>query len=161
MRQIISNAIAFATQKHYGQYDHGGHPYILHPLKVMYLLKSDDEELMAIAVLHDVPEDCFDGDYDAAFKAIKQIGMTQRVITGVDLLTKRPTIDYDRYITAICTNEDAIRVKMADVRHNKDLRRLKGITDKDLARDAKYTKTYWRLDAALKNLQAARFRNPQ
>jgi hypothetical protein len=31
-----------------------------------------------------------------------------------------------------------MRVKMADLRHNTDIRRLKGVSEKDIARMAKY-----------------------
>jgi guanosine-3',5'-bis(diphosphate) 3'-pyrophosphohydrolase len=149
LRHVISEAIAFATKTHHGQFDKAGHPYILHPLKVMYLLKSDDEELMAIAVLHDVVEDCFADDHEAGFAALKAIGMTKRVIDAVRLLTKRKGQDYDEYIAGILTNKDAIRGKMADLRHNMDLRRLKGVTDKDMKRIEKYTRTYHKLKIAL------------
>jgi guanosine-3',5'-bis(diphosphate) 3'-pyrophosphohydrolase len=33
-------------------------PYICHPLAVMISLNTDDQEVMAIAVLHDIVEDC-------------------------------------------------------------------------------------------------------
>ncbi len=149
MRHVISEAIAFATKMHHGQFDKAGLPYILHPLKVMYLVKSDDEELMAVAVSHDVVEDCFASDHEAGYSALKAIGMTKRVIDAVRLLTKRKDQSYDEYIAGVLTNKDSIRVKMADIRHNNDLRRLKGITDKDFKRIEKYTRTYHRLKIAL------------
>ena len=117
----------------------------------MYLLKSDDEELMAIAVTHDTIEDCFAGDHEKGFSELQYVGMTPRVIAGVRLLTKKPEQSYEDYIAAILSSHDAIRVKMADVRHNMDLRRLKGVTEKDLARIAKYTVTYHKLKTALEN----------
>lgn len=137
MKHIISEAIAFAVLKHQGQFDKAGLPYILHPLKVMHYLKTDDEELMAIAVLHDVVEDT-----GATYEELRRIGMTVRVIEGVKCLTKVPGETYKEYIERVCLNHDAIRVKKADVRHNMDIRRLKGVTEKDFKRIEKYAKTY-------------------
>lgn len=54
---MLNTAIRIATQAHDGQYDRGGMPYILHPLKVMHYTKATDEEILCIAVLHDVVED--------------------------------------------------------------------------------------------------------
>ena len=41
---MLNKAILLATTYHAGQYDRGGNPYILHPLKVMHYLKTEDEE---------------------------------------------------------------------------------------------------------------------
>jgi hypothetical protein len=40
---------------------------------------------------------------------------------------------------------------MSDLRHNTDIRRLKGITEKDIARLAKYNQFYLELASALSN----------
>jgi (p)ppGpp synthase/HD superfamily hydrolase len=148
MKHIISEAIAFATKMHHGQFDRAGMPYILHVLKVMYLVKSNDEELMAIAVLHDVIEDCFEGRHEEGYQALKDIGMPKRVIDAVRLLTKVPGQTNEEYVERIKTNIDAIRVKLADLRHNMDPRRLKGISEKDRARIDKYVKTFHELTNA-------------
>lgn len=148
MKQMLSAAIKFAVEKHDGQFDQGGNPYILHCLKVMHYLKTDDEELMCIAVLHDVIEDCF-LIYDDGIDALFNIGMSERVVNGVELLTKDSGIPYQEYLENIANNKDAIRVKMADLRHNMDIRRLKGVTEKDTLRLAKYSKAYEFLKCAM------------
>jgi (p)ppGpp synthase/HD superfamily hydrolase len=153
-KHILSKAITFATQKHDGQFDRGGLPYILHPLRVMSFLKTDDEELMAIAVLHDVVEDAYSNDHEAGFEALKYIGMTDRVVAAVRLLTHKDEDSYDSYIANLMSNHDATKVKMCDLRHNMDLRRLKGIREKDLERMNKYVKTYHFLKNALENKNA-------
>jgi hypothetical protein len=38
--------------------------------------------------------------------------------------------------------DDAILVKMADLQHNTDIRRLKGVRDKDIQRTEKYFHFY-------------------
>lgn len=150
MKHMISSAIAFATEMHNGQFDRGGMPYILHPLKVMHYLKTDDEELMCIAVLHDVIEDCFESIV-AGTGALMRIGMSDRVIEGVLMLTKPKgwAQPYESYLEDVANNHDAVRVKMADLRHNMDIRRLKGITDKDIKRLEKYAKAYEYLKSKL------------
>lgn len=140
MKTLLANAIALASEKHKGQFDKGGMPYILHPLKVMHYLKSDDLELMAMAVLHDVVEDT-----DVTFQDLRELGMSERVIVGVKALTKMPGQTPEEYLAGIKANPDAIKVKLADLRHNMDARRLKGVTEKDRARLDKYAKMYWEL----------------
>jgi (p)ppGpp synthase/HD superfamily hydrolase len=145
MKQMLNAALKFAAEKHDGQYDKAGMPYIFHVLKVMHYLKTDDEELMCIAVLHDVIEDT-----NATRRDLQDIGMTDRVMKAVHLLTKRENEPNDLYLKFISMNKDAILVKMADLRHNMDIRRLKGVTEKDLQRLAKYAKSYEYLKEALK-----------
>jgi (p)ppGpp synthase/HD superfamily hydrolase len=137
MKEILAKAIALASEKHMGQFDKGGMPYILHPLKVMHYLKSDDMELMAIAVMHDVVEDS-----DVTFTDLYSMGFSIRVVETLRLLTKIKGQSHREYVDGIKTNKDAIAVKLADLRHNSDIRRLKGITDKDVARMKKYNEMY-------------------
>jgi (p)ppGpp synthase/HD superfamily hydrolase len=143
MKEVLATAIALSAERHKGQYDKGGMPYILHPLKVMHYLKTDDLELMAIAVLHDVAEDT-----DTTFEELELLGMTMRIINALKLLTKQKGQTSEEYLLGILSNFDTIRVKLADIRHNTDIRRLKGITEKDVARMRKYQDMYVRLKAA-------------
>ena len=138
MKTMLAEAIALAAEKHKGQFDKGGMPYILHPLKVCHYLKSDDLELMCVAVLHDVVEDT-----DVTFADLTALGMSDRVVSAVRVLTKMPGQTPEEYLTGIMLNVDAIKVKLADLRHNMDARRLKGVTEKDRARLDKYAKMYW------------------
>jgi len=142
--ELLGKVLVLATNAHAGQFDRGGKPYILHPLKVMHYLKSDDEELMCVALLHDVVEDT-----KTTWADLKEIGCTDRVLDAVSALTKMPGQSYDDYKEEVFLNEDAMRVKMADLRHNTDIRRLKGVTQKDLDRLAKYNQFYLELQAKL------------
>ncbi|MGZ7078608.1 MAG: GTP pyrophosphokinase, partial [Thermoanaerobaculia bacterium] len=56
MMSTLERAIAIAAEKHAGQTDKAGAPYILHPLRVMLRVSTNDERITA--VLHDVVEDC-------------------------------------------------------------------------------------------------------
>ena len=139
--------IVLATNAHAGQYDKGGNPYILHPFKVMHYLKSDDEELQCIALGHDIIEDT-----DVTYLQLVEGGFTERVIQGIRDLTKLPGETYNEYKLRVMSNEDAMKVKMADLRHNTDIRRLKGVTEKDLVRIEKYHRFYLEIAAKLNDL---------
>ncbi len=130
---MLSAAILLATNAHAGQYDKAGQPYILHPLKVLHYTKSADEELQCIAVLHDVVEDC-----DVSWEDLVRAGMSDRVIRGVMALTKQRGQSYAEYKALVFANADAMRVKLADLRHNSDIRRLKGVSERDKARILRY-----------------------
>jgi len=138
--EMLAKMLVIATNAHDGQFDRGGNPYILHPLKVMHYLKSDDEELMCMALGHDVIEDT-----SVTFKDLREAGISERVIEGIRALTKMPGQTYEEYKEGVFANKDAMKVKMADLRHNSDIRRLKGVTEKDIARIAKYNKFYLEL----------------
>lgn len=131
--EMLGKMLVLTTNAHAGQFDRGGNPYILHPLKVMHYLKTDDEELMCIALGHDVVEDT-----GTTYQQLREAGMSERVIDGIRALTKVPGQTYDEYKQCVFANVDAMRVKMADLRHNTDIRRLKGVSEKDIARMAKY-----------------------
>jgi guanosine-3',5'-bis(diphosphate) 3'-pyrophosphohydrolase len=144
--ELLNKMLVLVTNAHAGQYDKGGKPYILHPLKVMHYLKSEDEELQCIALGHDVIEDT-----KVTYSQLRELGITERVIEGIRSLTKVPGETYDEYKERVFANVDAMRVKMADLRHNTDIRRLKGVTEKDIARVAKYHMFYLEIQAKLGN----------
>ena len=142
--EMLGTMLVIATNAHSGAFDRGGAPYILHPLKVMHYLKSDDEELMCIALGHDVIEDT-----SVTYKDLRDAGISERVISGIRALTKVPGQTYDEYKEGVFASEDAMRVKMSDLRHNTDIRRLKGVTEKDIARMAKYHTFFMEIKARL------------
>ena len=135
--KMLNSALVLATNAHADQFDRGGKPYILHVLKVMHYLKSDDEELQCIAVLHDIIEDT-----KTTYSELRSAGMSERVISAVKALTKLPGQTLDEYKEGVFANLDAMLVKLCDLRHNSDIRRLKGITEKDLERMQKYHQFY-------------------
>jgi (p)ppGpp synthase/HD superfamily hydrolase len=139
----LGAALAVATEIHKDQLDKGGAPYSLHPIRVMQRLRTDDYELMAIAVLHDALED---SEVD-----LKNEGFTQRIINGVEALTHvkdvgfaaehGDEIEYLWYIeNQVAPNRDALLVKIEDLRDNSDIMRLKGVQQKDFLRMQKYHK---------------------
>lgn len=143
--EMLGKMLILATAAHNGQFDRGGRPYILHPLKVMYYLKTDDdEELQCIALGHDVIEDT-----RVTFQDLREAEMSERVVRGIAALTKMPGQTLDEYKVGVFANFDAMRVKAEDLRHNSDIRRLKGVTAKDIERVAKYHQFYLEIQERL------------
>lgn len=142
--EMLAKMLVIATNAHAGQFDKGGLPYILHPLKVMHYLHTDDEELQCIALGHDVIEDT-----SVTYKDLRDDGITERVIVAIRALTKLPGQTLDEYKEGVFANPDAMKVKQSDLRHNTDIRRLKGVTEKDIARMAKYHQFYMEILAKL------------
>ena len=140
----LAKAYELAATKHFGQFDKAGRPYFEHVSKVRYLLKSDDDELNAIAILHDIMEDT-----DVTPEYLRSLGFSERVINGIVAMTKRSGESYDDYIQRLLQNRDASLVKMADLRHNSDIRRQKDVRQKDFDRTVKYMKTYKLIKDAL------------
>jgi (p)ppGpp synthase/HD superfamily hydrolase len=141
---MLSKALHIATNAHHGQFDKGGNPYILHPLRVMSFIKEDDEELQCIALLHDVIEDT-----EVTYAELMTGGMSLRVCEGIMALTKERGYSYEQYKEKVFSSRDAMMVKMCDLRHNTDIRRLKGVSDKDIKRMAKYHEFYLQLKQKL------------
>jgi (p)ppGpp synthase/HD superfamily hydrolase len=142
--EMLAKMLLIATNAHAGQFDKGGTPYILHPLKVMHYLKTEDEELQCIALGHDVIEDT-----EITYKDLCESSISERVIAGIDALTKRLGEAYEDYKERVFANRDAMKVKLCDLRHNTDIRRLKGVREKDLDRMAKYQRFYLEIQAKL------------
>lgn len=142
--ELLSKAIHLATNAHAGQFDKGGKPYILHCLQVMENLNTDDEELQCIALCHDVIEDT-----KTTYKDLEEVGFTQRIIDGIRAMTKLPGQTHDEYKEQIFASKDGMLVKMADLQHNSDIRRLKGVTDKDIERMAKYHRFFLEIRSKL------------
>ena len=152
--EMLGKMLLIAVNAHAGQFDRGGAPYILHALKVMHYLKSEDEELQCIALGHDVIEDT-----DVTYAELREAGISERVIRGIAALTKLPGESYSEYKEKVFRSYDAMKVKLADLRHNTDIRRLKGVKDKDIERIAKYQRFYVEIQACLNQIQAA-LKNP-
>ena len=151
---MLSHMIVLATQRQDGQFDKGGKPYILHQLKVMHHLKTDDEQLMAIAVGHDLIEDTFGTDELSRRQGLQFLtarGFSSRITQAIDNLTKRDGESHEDYKRRVMSHPDSIKVKMADLRHNSDILRLKNkvITEKDVTRTREYHEFYLELEAAL------------
>lgn len=153
--QMLARMISLSAARHVDQFDRGGKPYILHPLKVMYLLREpEDWELQCIAVGHDLIEDT-----KTTYEELS-LFCTSRVVDGIKALTRVRGETEHEYQQRVCGNIDAVRVKLCDLRHNSDLRRLKGVTEKDFVRLQKYTKFYDDLKTILQTWEKYQWEKP-
>ena len=128
-------AIKLIFEKHNGQFDKSGLPYVHHPLHVAE--QMDDENTTVAALLHDVVEDT-----DTSFEELEDMGFSDEVISALRLLTHDPNENYFDYVKGVGKNEIARKVKIKDLEHNMDLSRLDQITSEDLARVNKYKESY-------------------
>ncbi len=134
----LATAISLAAKGFENITDKAGEPYIMHCIRVMNNLNTTDSELKSIAMLHDTVE-----DEVCTILDLVNLKFSQRVIFAVILLTHDKEKDtYDDYIKKIATNADARLVKIADLKDNSDITRLKGLTKKDFDRMEKYNRSY-------------------
>jgi len=138
--EMLNTMLVMATNGHAGQYDKGGNPYILHPLAVMQMLGTQDEEVQCIAIGHDLVEDC-----EVTYSELYAAGFSERVVHGIRCMTKVPGETYEEYKEKVKSNPDSVKVKMCDLRHNTDIRRLTGVTQRDITRMERYFKFYTEL----------------
>lgn len=141
--QMLSEMMVLSSTKHLEMVDKAGMPYILHPIRVMNNLHTKDLELMTIAIGHDLLEDT-----DVTVGLLINMGFSNRVITALTILNHLKDESYEDYIERICSNYDAILVKMADIEDNSRVNRLKGVREKDFKRFEKYARAYVRLEKA-------------
>ena len=127
----LEKAISIALEAHEGFLDKSSAPYILHPLRIM--LQMDTQEEMIVAVLHDVIED---SDYSIAM--LKEIGFSDEVIEALESVTRKAEEPYEEYILRAGSNELGRKVKRADLMDNLTISRIKKLTNRDLERIQKY-----------------------
>lgn len=135
---MIDIALAIARKAHAGQVDKAGVDYIQHPLYVASQVKTEQEK--SVALLHDVLED---SDITAA--DLLAYGLSNEVVTAVQTLTKKKGQSYQDYLEKVKSNDLARVVKLADLKHNSDLSRLKSVSDTDRERVEKYKKAIYYL----------------
>ncbi len=138
----IEDAIQLALQAHRGALQKNGQPYILHPLTLM--TRFHDEAAQMVAVLHDVVEDTPITLDDLVIR-----GYSAEVVNAVEALTCQPDESYTAFIERISKNALATRVKLADLEHNMDIRRLPSVTEHDLSRLEQYRQAWFFLQEKL------------
>lgn len=111
LMEVVAECVA--REWHEGQVDRSGRPYLEHVLAVAGSPLLETSEQRQAAFLHDVLEDtgCTRGTLEAE-------GFSDAVVAAVLALTHRPGEPRREYIDRIRTNPDALRVKLADNRHN-------------------------------------------
>ncbi len=136
---LLERAIEIAVEAHAGQTQKNGTPYILHPLHLM--LQMEDEEAQIVAVLHDVVEDT-----EVTLADLQAEGFSDEVVVAISLVTRQKGMSYEQFIEDIIPHDLARRVKLADLEHNMDVRRLPmPMIEKDFERLMQYREAYERL----------------
>ena len=152
----LEKAIKIAVEAHTGQVDKGGNPYILHPLRVMLSLDTEEERI--VGVLHDVVEDCEGWTWER----LREQGCSDEIIEALKSVSKTPEEEkqfkkmddpnekldhYLEFIKRAKFNKIGRNVKAADIKDNLDISRIDDITESDINRLNRYK-------AALKMLGA-------
>ena len=95
-------------------------------------MASIDERI--VAALHDVCEDCPGWTFDQ----LRGEGFSDRVIEGLQSVTRRDAEDYDDFVRRSAANPIGRRVKLADLHDNCDISRIAVPSERDLQRIEKY-----------------------
>src|SRR5687768_8359841 len=128
----LERAIEIAVKAHAGQQDKAGESYILHPMRVMMRLASEDARI--VGVLHDVREDTNVTEAD-----LVTAGFSSVVLEALEALTQRPREPYEDFIRRAGRHPLAREVKLADLQDNMDPARLARLSPADRTRlQAKY-----------------------
>lgn len=130
---MLNKALIIASKAHKGQLDKGGVDYILHPVYVALRLDNDDEKITAL--LHDTIEDT-----DLTIDDIIGYGFKKEIVEAISLLTRDKGMDYFDYIKRLKPNKLAVKVKLADLRHNSDKERIKLLGERGLVLEERYKK---------------------
>lgn len=148
-------ARGIATRAHYEQTDKNGDRYILHVDRVARLAvtreyartEEHDDEMYAVAYLHDVIEDT-----TVTMDDLKEKGLNLHQQQALNALTRRGVRHpeyaetYDEYIERVALHPMARRIKLADLYDNMDpLRVMLGGSPSLLRR---YVRAYTKLTAA-------------
>jgi (p)ppGpp synthase/HD superfamily hydrolase len=131
MKDQVQLAREIATKAHDGQFRWDGEtPYISHPAAIARVVATNYNsvnfphfviEATATAWLHDVVEDT-----PLTIVDLRAAGISESILTAVDLLTKREGQSYLDYLLQLKNNEIARVVKIEDIRNNmSDLDRKK------------------------------------
>jgi (p)ppGpp synthase/HD superfamily hydrolase len=137
----LEDAILLAVQAHRGQTDKNGLPYILHPLRMMTRMRTEDE--MIVAVLHDVVEDT-----EHTLDDLRQAGYAAHIVEAIDCLTRREDESYEDFTQRARSNPLALRVKLADLEDNMDIRRIADPQERDFERLKRYRRAWRALTGA-------------
>ena len=131
----LGRAISIAAEAHAGQKDRAGAPYILHPIRLM--IQMDSENAMMAAVLHDVVENSV-----WTLDDLRKEGFSNEVLNAVDSLTHRDKEgeDYWDYIKRAGSDLIALKVKLAALLDNLNPNRLDKVTEEDEKRFERYRK---------------------
>ena len=146
---LIYKALEIASILFKHDNDKGGHPYMQH---LLYVYRHvDTMEQKVTALLHDTIE-----DKSVSEKDLIDIGFPTSIVTDIKILSRKKGSDYNKYIDSIVKNGsyNALCVKLADLKNNMDMSRIKNPTVNDYERISKrYEPAYIKIKNELDELE--------
>src|SRR5690606_25202580 len=136
-------AVKIITKEFKNKKDKAGKPYIDHLWRVKETVHNEiwgNYELETVALLHDLLEDCPNWNEEKLLDIFPK-----NVVDSVVCLTHLKKESYQNYIDRVKTNEMAKIVKIADLKDNMDITRLKTLNEDDFIRLKKYHLSYLQL----------------
>ena len=131
----VAAARLIAKLAHRGQTDKAGNDYFAHPEAVAALLDTPEEKV--VGYLHDTVEDT-----EVTLEEIREI-FGDRIADAVALMTHADGVPYMDYVKEVGKNPLARKVKLADLTHNMDIRRIPHPKPRDYDRiELKYKPAY-------------------
>lgn len=135
----INELINFVQEKHKNQKDKLENPYIEHVLFVSNNCQTIEGKIVGLC--HDLFEDT-----DTTIEELKKLGLSDKLINSILILTRNKSISYFDYIKIVAKDKIATEVKLSDIKHHLLKSRRKGLTDSLLNR---YTKAKQMLEGTL------------
>lgn len=147
---LIYKALEIATALFKHDKDKGGYPYLIHLLYVYRHVDTLDQKV--VALLHDTIE-----DKNISPKDLLDMGFPKHIVEDIAILSRNLVgSDYSGYIDNIVANGsyNALCVKVADLRNNMDMSRIKDPTIKDYERvEKRYIPSYEKISNRLKEME--------
>lgn len=151
LKELTQRSIKLARIVHLGQKDKAGKPYIQHPSRVA--AKATNVLGFCAGILHDVVEDGKELGITLGFLH-EEIKLPHALVEIVDALTRREGETYPQYIARLCTDYQAIKVKIEDSTDNSNLGRFDNPTHENMLSCQKYVQKVWMLKSN-ENYQSA------
>lgn len=141
----LNLALLIMSSALYRQRQWSGTDYAEHPVTVG-MNKTRSETKRIIGVLHDVVEDS-----DWTLDDLRSCGFSERIVAGVDSVTKRDGEKYLDFIERCSHNPDGIDIKINDLEHNSTVSRNPSLlTDRNIEKLNLYIISYQYLTAVKK-----------
>ena len=105
----LEHAISLCATAYAGRLTKSGSPAILHPLRLMMDMQTNDERI--VAMLHDLCYDC----PEWTVERLAAEGFSVEVMDGIDAVTMRDGEPRAGFIARVAANELARRVKLAEL----------------------------------------------
>lgn len=114
---LCYRARKIAIKYHKGQVDKAGNDYLEHIQAVASTFMTQDEHI--VALLHDILEDT-----SCTVDDLYQYGIPQRLVVSIVAMTRLEGESYFDFIARLMLDPIAVKVKIADIRHNLDASRF-------------------------------------